>query len=458
MISGPKSGEPTTRVHYVYDAWNRLVAVKEDSSGSPGTPGDVIATYSYDGLNRRIEKAMGGSEQYVTHYYYNNQWQLFEERDMNWSQADQINQYVWGPGYVDSPIACLHDGNGDGDMNDWGATNVWPNVTDYVRFYTTDANHNVTGVIAEDGGIIANMDRYVYNSYGEALLRKEDWSNDPSLPYTDGPLYCGYFFDTETRLYQVRNRFYDPSLSTWINRDPAAADINLYRYCGNNPINATDPTGLWGKDVHVYMTSELAKMAGLKCYKQFAKDTNAPDEDWREPVQAFLRYEKGAYSAKMMAEVAIWHFPVSANGKVEPGSKAAWSLFNDYLMDLSKHKDDSIWQNATLWAIASGLHALQDSYSHAGTPVIAGVGHDHATLSLPGLKIPLGLKISALSSSADDTRIYWRQARAAGMVTWDAFLKLYDASPDLFTEDPHDIPIEDVYKVVNRRFPEPRDE
>jgi YD repeat-containing protein len=28
MISGPKPGENTTRQHYVYDAWNRLVAVR----------------------------------------------------------------------------------------------------------------------------------------------------------------------------------------------------------------------------------------------------------------------------------------------------------------------------------------------------------------------------------------------------------------------------------------------
>ena len=32
MISGPKPGDETTRVHYIYDAWNRLVEVRADSS------------------------------------------------------------------------------------------------------------------------------------------------------------------------------------------------------------------------------------------------------------------------------------------------------------------------------------------------------------------------------------------------------------------------------------------
>jgi YD repeat-containing protein len=46
IVSGPKAGAETTRLHFVYDAWNRLVQVKADSGGQPGA---VIATYQYDG-------------------------------------------------------------------------------------------------------------------------------------------------------------------------------------------------------------------------------------------------------------------------------------------------------------------------------------------------------------------------------------------------------------------------
>ncbi len=40
---------------------------------------------------------------------------------------------------------------------------------------------------------------------------------------------------------------YDPTIGRWISEDPIgfeAADPNLYRYVGNNPTNATDPSGL----------------------------------------------------------------------------------------------------------------------------------------------------------------------------------------------------------------------
>jgi hypothetical protein len=37
---------------------------------------------------------------------------------------------------------------------------------------------------------------------------------------------------------------YDPTAGRFISRDPVAADTNLYRYAGNNPVTATDPSGL----------------------------------------------------------------------------------------------------------------------------------------------------------------------------------------------------------------------
>jgi hypothetical protein len=36
---------------------------------------------------------------------------------------------------------------------------------------------------------------------------------------------------------------YDATLGRFINRDPIAADVNLYRYCDNDPTNSVDPFG-----------------------------------------------------------------------------------------------------------------------------------------------------------------------------------------------------------------------
>jgi len=55
QTSGPKPTDETTRNHYTYDAWNRLVFVWVDSNGDGDHDAGetVIARYEYDALNRR---------------------------------------------------------------------------------------------------------------------------------------------------------------------------------------------------------------------------------------------------------------------------------------------------------------------------------------------------------------------------------------------------------------------
>jgi RHS repeat-associated protein len=59
--------------------------------------------------------------------------------------------------------------------------------------------------------------------------------------------YTGREYDSETGLYFYRARYYDPSTGGFISEDPIgfeAGDNNLYRYVGNGPTNANDPSGL----------------------------------------------------------------------------------------------------------------------------------------------------------------------------------------------------------------------
>jgi RHS repeat-associated protein len=52
---------------------------------------------------------------------------------------------------------------------------------------------------------------------------------------------------SELKLYDYRARLYNPELGRFMQPDPkdfAAGDYNLYRYCHNDPVNHTDPTGL----------------------------------------------------------------------------------------------------------------------------------------------------------------------------------------------------------------------
>jgi len=59
----------------------------------------------------------------------------------------------------------------------------------------------------------------------------------------------GRVVDTETGLLYETNRYYDPSTGQWLTRDPLdALTQSAYGYVGDNPLNGTDPDGLyWGQ-------------------------------------------------------------------------------------------------------------------------------------------------------------------------------------------------------------------
>ena len=64
--------------------------------------------------------------------------------------------------------------------------------------------------------------------------------------------YRGYYYDTETGLYFLKTRYYDPEIGRFITIDDLSYidpeiinGLNLYAYCTNNPVMNIDPNGTW---------------------------------------------------------------------------------------------------------------------------------------------------------------------------------------------------------------------
>ena len=61
--------------------------------------------------------------------------------------------------------------------------------------------------------------------------------------------YRGYYYDTETGLYYLQRRYYNPQWGRFLNADGLVStgqgllSYNMYAYCGNNPVMYIDPTG-----------------------------------------------------------------------------------------------------------------------------------------------------------------------------------------------------------------------
>ena len=91
-------------------------------------------------------------------------------------------------------------------------------------------------------GVTTIVDHLKYDSFGNITAQ----SNSAFQPLVD---YTGQLWDSGAGLYYDHARWYDPKTGRFISQDPtsfAAGDVNLYRYVGNGPTNATDPTGLDG--------------------------------------------------------------------------------------------------------------------------------------------------------------------------------------------------------------------
>ena len=89
-----------------------------------------------------------------------------------------------------------------------------------------------------------------------------------------------------------RARWYDPQTGRWLSQDPigfAAGDANLYRYVGNSPTNATDPSGLVDRRVislnELEQLKELFPMLQDETEEQYLKNMNVVVWDpMRQPI------------------------------------------------------------------------------------------------------------------------------------------------------------------------------
>jgi RHS repeat-associated protein len=89
-------------------------------------------------------------------------------------------------------------------------------------------------IIASVDSASGNLTKYGYRPFGLS-------------PASGTPFgYTGAWFDQDSNLVNLRARVYSPQLGRFLQTDPIGVEggSNIYAYVGNDPLNATDPTGL----------------------------------------------------------------------------------------------------------------------------------------------------------------------------------------------------------------------
>ncbi len=116
--------------------------------------------------------------------------------------------------------------------------------------------HGSTRLLTDNTSTVT--DTYNYDAYG---IQLGPTSNITNRATTD-LLYSGEQFDNELQMQYLRARYYDQNNGTFNRLDPLTGN-SLYIYCSGDPVNNSDPTGMYEIDVHQFLTIYLARAAGF---------------------------------------------------------------------------------------------------------------------------------------------------------------------------------------------------
>ncbi len=132
--------------------------------------------------------------------------------------------------------------------DNYGLSSIRHNGVSY--FVRKNVLGDVTHIYDTSGNLQA---RYVYDVWGNHRVLKADGTEDINLQSIGNinPIrYRGYYYDTETKLYYLKARYYDPKAGRFISADSTQFlepntinGLNLYVYCANNPIMNSDSSG-----------------------------------------------------------------------------------------------------------------------------------------------------------------------------------------------------------------------
>ena len=112
-------------------------------------------------------------------------------------------------------------------------------------YYQIDADNSVTAVVNTSATVV---ERYIYTPFGTVQILTTSWANRSSSTVAQNIGFQSGRNDQFIADVHFDWREFRPSIEVWVSQDRegfAAGYSNFYVGMGNNPVNRTDPTGLF---------------------------------------------------------------------------------------------------------------------------------------------------------------------------------------------------------------------
>ena len=180
-------------------------------------------TYTYNADGIRTSKTVNG----VEHIYHLSGTQILDEE---WIDGNTRHLMVYVYDASGQPIGISH------------YTYNGTIVSENYYLLVSNIQGDIIGIYDSTGTRVVT---YVYDAWGRMLSTTGTGANTIGVynPFR----YRGYYYDTETSLYYLNSRYYDPNVGRFLNADGQLNDgvlgYNLFAYCENNPVTRVDPTG-----------------------------------------------------------------------------------------------------------------------------------------------------------------------------------------------------------------------
>jgi len=174
-------------------------------------------TYEYNSYGQLVRRTVNGT---IDRFFFWDGTHLLAELN---STGGRRAQYLYYQDGVDHPMAIATDSGSSSK----------------IRYLFQDPQGNVVGVVRD-----TSLLRYTpYTPWGQS----DSSSTLLALKDTLRLAWKGLVYEGDsTKLYYVRNRWYDPAAGRFVSEDPMniSGGTNLYAFANNEPVRGRDPSGL----------------------------------------------------------------------------------------------------------------------------------------------------------------------------------------------------------------------